>query len=194
MPARFVVVALVLMACTSTAPNAKTVDTTDGTESAGNAYPPVAASATLNCGEKIFSLDAPQGEEEVVGQGIALQTSQSTAQAFQTIRTHDSNPALRLFAKTGLNVRSGVASELIVPDRWVGHLAFIWGSTPPASRLVIGPCSSSSNWTVFAGGYLASEIGCFDFIVRTNNVDRTVSVGVGSPCPGQTAPSGFSES
>ena len=150
-PARFVVVALVLTACTGTAPTAKTVDTIDSTESAGNSYPPVATSATLNCGDKIFSLDAPQDGEEVVGKGIALQTSQSTKQAFQTNRTRDSNPALRLFAKTGLNVRSGVASELIVPDRWVGHLAFNWGGAPPASRLVIGPCSSSSNWTVFAG-------------------------------------------
>jgi hypothetical protein len=184
----------VLAACANTAPSAKTLSTIDGTESAGNSYPPVATSATLNCGDKIFGIDAPQDGEEVVGEGIALQTSQSTAQAFQTSRTQDSNPALRLFAKTGLNVRSGVASELIVPDRWVGHLAFIWGGAPPASRLVIGPCTSDSNWTVFAGGYLASEIGCFDFIVRTNSVDRTVSVGVGSPCPGQSAPNGFSES
>jgi hypothetical protein len=193
-PARFVVVALVLTACAKTAPSANTLDTIDGSQSVENSYPPVATSATLNCGDEIFSLDAPQDGEEMVGDGIALQTSRSTAQAFQTNRTRDSNPALRLFAKTGLSVRSGVASELIVPDRWVGHLAFIWGGTPPATRLVIGPCSSGSVWTVFAGGYLASEVGCFDFIVRTNNVDRTVSVGVGSPCPGQTAPNGPSES
>ena len=63
------------MACTSTGPNAKTADTTDGTESAGNAYTPVAASATLNCDDKIFSLDAPQDEEEVLDQGIASTAS-----------------------------------------------------------------------------------------------------------------------
>jgi hypothetical protein len=170
------------------------VATIDGSEPPESQYPPVAATATLECGDKIFSLDAPQEGEDVVGEGVALQTSLSTTAAFQTSRTSDSNPALRLFAKTGLDVRTGVASELIVPDRWVGHLAFIWGGTPPTSRLVVGPCSGGSNWSVFAGGYLTSEVGCFDFIVRTNNIDHTVSVGAGSPCPGQMAPSGLSES
>ena len=97
------------------------------------------------------------------------------------------------FTKTFLAIRSGTVSELVVPDRWLGHLAFQWNSAEP-THLRIGPCSGDAAWIIFPGGYLVSEVGCYDFVVRTGGIDESVSVGLGAPCAGQTGPDGYSES
>jgi hypothetical protein len=100
-----------------------------------------------------------------------------------------------LFAKTGLLVRAGVVSELIVPDELVGRFAFQWSKPEPTDDLLVGPCSADSEWVVFPAGYRVAEVGCFEFIVRTpaGGDDRSASVGVGAPCPGQTGPQGDSD-
>jgi hypothetical protein len=83
-------------------------------------------------------------------------------------------------------------SEIIVPEHEVGHLWLRW-SGPPTTHLTIGPCVADADWVWFPGGYFVSEVGCYDIIVRSEDVDHQVSIGVGSPCPGQTPPIGFSE-
>ena len=91
-------------------------------------------------------------------------------------------------------MRTNVVTELIVPDRWLGQLAFQWNMPQVTTHLVVGPCRGESNWIAFPGDFFVSQVGCFDFVVRTDGVDHEISLGLGAPCPGQTPPTGYTES
>jgi hypothetical protein len=125
---------------------------------------------------------------EVVGDAIALVTSGSSETALQASSSGSADPATRLFAKTGLLVRAGVQSELVVPPAWRGRVSIAWGNTAlaePTDRLVIGPCAGSATWLAYPGGYYLPEPACVELVVRTSAGGRTVQVGIGTPCPGQ---------
>ena len=191
---RLAMVLIVLASCTNDDRKVEGTSTTTATaEEALVAGPPVVAKAQMSCDGPIQQLAAPPQGYETIGNSIALETSTSSATAFQTALTGYDDPALRLFTKTGLLVRTDAMSELIVPDDSAEHFGFQWNA-PVTTHLVVGPCPGESNWIVFPGGYYVSEVGCFDFIVRAEDGDHNISVGLGSPCPGQTPPAGYSES
>ena len=181
---RTLVLALVLTSCTDQGAHSSTTGP-DG-------EPLIAESAQLNCDGQIRQDASPPSDYEIIGGGVALATSTSQASTFQTAPTQDRDPATRLYAKTGLEVRDGAVSEIIVPPQSIGRVSLQWGGRP-TTHLIVGPCAANGAWIVFPGGYLVPQVGCFDIIVRATNVDHEYSVGVGSPCPGQTPPIGISE-
>ena len=145
----------------------------------------------LDCRDPIGAVDAPDAGYDVFGDAVALTTSRTSPAALQTTATDDSDPAQRLFAKTGLLVRTDACSDLIVPPEWRGKLAFRWGNAgdeTATEHLVVGPCAGPGAWIAFPGGYLVSEPACVELIVRTSQGDQRTSVGVGAPCAGQDGP------
>jgi hypothetical protein len=158
------------------------------------AAPTLLDEADLNCAGPIDQLPQPPHPSSIVGGAVALETSRSSTSAAQTSLTQFDDPARRLFSKAFLAIRTDAVSELIVPDRWLGHLAFQWNSPEPTTHLRIGPCPGAAEWMIFPGGYLVSEVGCYDFVVRSGGTDETVQVGIGAPCEGQNPPDGPTES
>ncbi len=148
----------------------------------------------FNCQGPIESSDALPDGFESIGDSVALQTSTSELTAFGLAQMSPADPPFRLASKNLLVIRADVEAELVVPGRWIGKFAFQWNSPRHTNNLRIGPCVSQSEWLTFPGGYRVAEPGCFDFIVRTSNGDRSISVGVGQPCPGQMPPVEFTES
>jgi hypothetical protein len=149
------------------------------------------AGTPLDCRHPIGAFDAPQGGYQVFGDAVALVTSSTSDVALQTTATGASDPSERLFAKNGLLVRTSTRSELIVPTPWRGRLSFRWGNAgrrEATEHLVVGPCDGDEAWIAFPGGYLVPDAACVDFIVRTDDVDHEVTVGVGAPCAGQRPP------
>ena len=193
--ARLAVLLFVLMSCTNDVGTTDRASTVLGTQPGPvDSVISTAGSEALNCDGPIQQLAAPLPEYQSIGDSVALETSATSSAAFQTASRPDNPAALRLASKTGLVVRIGAITELIVPDQLLGHLAFQWNIPRPTSHLLIGPCPGDSNWVTFPGGYLVSDAGCYDFIARTADGDHHVSVGIGAPCPGQTPPIGYTES
>jgi hypothetical protein len=152
---------------------------------------PASASVTLDCRDPIGELTEPPADYEVIGDAVALLTSSSHPTALQTGLNDGSDRPLRLFAKTGLLVRTGVESEIIVPEEWADRVLVGWGNTERKQRsthLDIGPCAGRTPWIAFPGGYYVSDPSCVEIVVRTASQDHRVTVGVGAPCPGQSPP------
>lgn len=145
----------------------------------------------LDCRDPIGALEAPGEGYEVIAGAVAIVTSDSSPVALQTSASGSLDPARRLFAKTGLLVRTGVEFELLVPPEWVDRLSFGWGNTGrrrPSPHLVVGPCDGDTDWIAFPGGYSVSGPACVDLIVRAAGEEHRRSVGVGAPCVGQHEP------
>jgi hypothetical protein len=137
---------------------------------------------------------APPSDFSIVFDRVALPTSR----ALQANRSGESDPARRLFAKTGLFVRRGASFDLRVPDEWWGRLTLGWGGKKgshlrvPACRPT-GTTAEPSNpesevWLVYAGGYWVPEPSCVSVVVSAGDAERTVRIGVGASCPGQGPP------
>jgi hypothetical protein len=81
--------------------------------------------------------------------------------------------------------------ELIVPAAWRNRLRLSWGQAPLTARLRVRGCPGSTpgtKWLAFAGGYFTKAPGCMPLIVKAGDRTRTVKIGIGARCPGQTAP------
>jgi len=138
----------------------------------------------------------PPPEFEKVLDVVALPTS-SKAAALQTGRTGDPDPAVRLFAKTGLVIKAGTKFELVVPDEAKDMVSIGWGGAPstPSRRITVScPArASSSGWQAYVGGYWAPRPACVPLIVRAGGKEQRVLIGLGTPCPGQLPPQGPSD-
>jgi hypothetical protein len=188
---RSAVIVLMLAACSEHAepatPNPASKSTSHATEGTTIAEAP---SDALDCRDPIAALDAAGSEYQVIGDVVALETSESSSNALQTDLTNGGDPSKRLFAKTALLVRTSARSELIVPPAWRGRLSFRWGNAAmhdPTEHLVVGPCAGDAAWVVFPGGYFVPDPACVDLTVRTADGDHQIAVGVGVPCVGQSA-------
>lgn len=146
-----------------------------------------AATSVLTCGSYIDTRPAPASFEIVLGV-VALPISPSHP-ALQTSLTGDGNGPLRLFAKTGLIIRSRTAFELIVPNQVADHLRIGWGGAPstPTDRVVIPNCApaAGSGWLAYVGGYWIDYPACVPLIVKVGAREQQVHIGLGTPCPGQ---------
>lgn len=186
----------VLAGCAAQAPIPPPGSTRSPSPSVGQTARPateVLGSSTLDCGASI-GRDVPTAGFTVVADAMALPTAPKH-EALQTARTGDGNPAVRLFAKTGLGIRAGVASELITVTSAV---AVGWGNpSSPTTRMVIPACgddAGGSGWLWYAGGYWVARPTCALLTVRSGGAQQTVNLGLGTPCPGQLPPQGASDS
>jgi hypothetical protein len=127
---------------------------------------------------------APPSDFSIVFDRVALPTSR----ALQANRSGESDPARRLFAKTGLFVRRGASFDLVVPDEWRGRLTLGWGGKKGA-HLRVPKCQAVGQlWLVYAGGYWVPEPACVSVVVRAGQAEQMVRIGVGASCPGQGPP------
>jgi hypothetical protein len=158
---------------------------------------PTDAVSVLGCQDVIASEATPPSGSSIVLDSVAL----PTGRALQASPTGDSNPNEKLFAKDGLLIRRGAAFDLVVPEAWRGRLAVSWGSLDkPTSHLRIPGCRPttrmpssgrwvlSDDWLAYPGGYWVPQASCVSLVVRAGQTERTVQIGVGAPCPGQSPP------
>ena len=128
---------------------------------------------------------------ETVLDAVALPTSPGHA-ALQTSRRTTSDGAVYYFAKTGLVWDGSSAFEIAVPESFRSRVAIAWG-TQVLSHRVEAACGRAGDWLLLPGGYWIAEPLCAELIVRTDTTEATVSLGLGTPCPGQAPPQGPSD-
>ena len=164
--------------------------TSDPSHSAASAGSSIASSAALVCRNYIDQRPPPPYFETVL-EVVALPTSNKAA-ALQTGRTANPDPAVRLFAKTGLVIKAGTKFELVVPDEAKDMVSIGWSGAPSTpSRKVTVSCparASSSGWQAYVGGYWAPRPACVPLIIRAGGKKQRVLIGLGTPCPGQLPP------
>ena len=144
----------------------------------------------LDCDDYIGT-DPPVPSLQVVLGVVALPTSKAADSALQTALTGDRSLP-RLFAKTGLLVRTGTDFQILVPSGSGRRLGIGWGTAAtPYKAVVVNHCSAAGHrgrWMHFAGGYWLDHPACVALQVRTPQKSETVHIGLGAPCPGQRPP------
>lgn len=124
---------------------------------------------------------------------VALPASPGMRRALQTAPTGSRDPAARLFAKWGLVVRAGAEFQLIVPRALQGRVAIGWGNAGEGNvgaAIIVRGCRGShgGRWLNFAGGYWVRSPICLPLTVAAHRRRRRLSIGIGTPCPGQLPP------
>lgn len=157
--------------------------------------PALIDSQTLPCGNAIDNRPPPQDWQVVLGV-VALPTS-PRASALQTGLTREPGPALRLFAKTGLVIKTGVMFDLVVPSLRSNRVGIGWGGNPstPSRRLAVTNCADTegTGWLAYPGGYWIDHVACIPLTIRSGGKEQSVAIGLGTPCPGQRPPQGPSD-
>jgi hypothetical protein len=144
------------------------------------------------CNEFI-GMQAPERDMRVFLGVVALPASPHLRQALQTTRSDLRDPAARLFAKTGLEIRAGARLRLIVPDRLRDQFSIGWGNAGEGHRgttIVVNSCTGppGARWLAYAGGYYVRDPFCASLLVAAHRQQRRVRIGVGKACPGQRPP------
>jgi hypothetical protein len=153
---------------------------------------PAAGVRDLPCGEFIDT-QPPERDMRVILGVVALPTSPHLGRALQTERSDLGDPAARLFAKSGLDIRAGARFRLIVPDWLRGRFSIGWGNAGEGhvgTTIVVDACRASrgAKWLGYAGGYYVRDPFCAPLIVAAHRRRRQVRIGVGKACPGQRPP------
>ena len=152
----------------------------------GSPTPPATSrtpeSATLDCAESIDLVVAPPDDFTVVLGSIALSLNTPLEASPSGLGVGPT----RLFAKSGLLVRSGVAARLSLYGSWTERARIGWGAPPRAAvTVVVPPCPADpAGWLVFSGGYWVDEPGCVGIELWTGAGTQRVSIGVGRSCSG----------
>lgn len=121
---------------------------------------------------------------------MALPASTTYPRALQTaVRTSDDG-SVYFFAKTGVIWRNDASFDLVVPEELQPVLAIGWGETASAAHQVSLRCDEGGKgeWIAAPGGYWISEPICAQVVVRSDDEEQTVGIGLGAPCPGQAPP------
>ncbi len=127
---------------------------------------------------------------------VALPTSPRYS-ALQTSRSGDGTGPMRLFAKTGLVIKTGTTFELIVAAGTANRASIGWGaSAAPRHRILVPSCPTAggNGWLAYPGGYWIEHSACVSIIVKAAARQQQVHIGVGAPCPGQQPPQGPTQS
>jgi hypothetical protein len=129
----------------------------------------------LDCQATIDLIDAPPDDYRTILDAVALPGPET----LHEIGFTDAESGLG-FAKVGLLVRAGTASEIAVTefDHRIG-----WGSTGIAQRLVVPTCVGAAEWLVYAGGFWVPEPACMTITVVTDNGSDSISFPIDTPCP-----------
>lgn len=158
----------------------------------------ILSSVELTCRGFIDHDPPPRDWENVLGV-VALPTSNKTPALQTSGGGNDPDPSLRLYAKTGLVIRTGTTFELVVPDEAKDMVSIGWGNGPikPSRRVTVScPASTSPSgwqWLAYPGGYWVPQPACIPLIVRASGKEQRVHIGLGTPCQGQLPPQGPSD-
>jgi hypothetical protein len=145
--------------------------------------------AELQCDTAIETVTNVPAGYTVFRDIVALGGSRNAPTALQTRTNADADSGARLFAKSGLLVRTGVAVKLVVPDAWRNMMSISWGNGATRTwELTVPGCGGAAGWNVFAGGFWVEDVGCMELILRDGDHEEVIQVGVGAPCRGQNAP------
>lgn len=157
-----------------------------GTSAGPDVVAPLAVQSTLNCADAALVVRRAAPLRVVLGV-VALPVSPGYP-ALQTWRT-EASP--RLFAKTGLFVRPGARLTVSVPSNQAQRPYIGWGNPAKSlSREVVVPAcpGPAHQWLAWPGGYWIEHPACVSVVVHTDSRQRTVRIGLGTPCPGQRPP------
>lgn len=185
-PARVTVAALctLLMGCTGGLASAPTQSANPSPQTTTSTV-----AARIECDSYVGTSPPPRNHEVVLG--VVALPSSPTHPALQTAGGGGGGP-LRLYAKTGLIVRSGTTFEVIVPHRVSDHLRIGWGggSITPSQRVAVSDCPAKGGkgWLAYVGGYWIDHPACVPLIVKVGTRQQQVRIGLGTPCPGQQRP------
>ena len=162
-------------------------------------HPPTAPSLTtgssptvqpveLRCADAIGA-DAPEEQSSVVLGVVGLPAS-PRYWALQTSSTGSADPTAKLFAKTGLTIKVGATFTITVPPEYADRASIGWGNPGgPTTSLSVNACPGSyspgATWLNYAGGYYVDSPMCLPLTIDSGGQKREVSIGVGTPCPGQ---------
>ncbi len=149
----------------------------------------------LLCQNVILSKPTPPSDLSIVLARVAL----PTINALQANRSGDSDPSARLFTKGVIMIRRGASFDIVVPDEWRGRLLIGWARQGRRGTHVRVPgCrpthtldpirETSDDWLEYAFGFWVSEPACVSLIVRADQAESTVRMGLGASCPGQGPP------
>jgi hypothetical protein len=104
----------------------------------------------------------------------------------------ETDPAVGLFAKWGLEVRAGAAVDLQVAPGSEGRARIGWGNPGvPGVAVHVPACpgpSGQMGWLAFAGGSWVAQPLCVPLIVRSHGQQAQVHLGVGVPCDATSSP------
>lgn len=134
----------------------------------------------------------PPDNFEVVHDAVALPSSPDHP-ALQTSAREAADGSTYFFAKTGLIWNTESSFEIVVPADQRSRMAIGWGGPAPHAHSIAMNCNSTAEWVGLPGGYWVSEPFCADLVVRSNGEERTIQVGLGTPCDGQAGPQGPSD-
>lgn len=152
---------------------------------------PASGARGLPCNEFIGT-QAPERLMRVILGVVALPTSPNLRQALQTTPSGLHDPAARLFAKSGLEIRAGARLRPIVPDRLRDQFSIGWGNARESHRttITVDSCAGppGARWLAYAGGYYVRDPFCASLLVAAHRQQRRVWIGVGKACPGQRPP------
>jgi hypothetical protein len=152
---------------------------------------------SLACGQYIDTR-SPTRDYTVLLGVVALPIAPNAA-ALQTSIQGPANSATRLFAKTGLLIRTGRRSELAIPPAWAGRLRIGWANGParPGPGLLVN-ChpypGDRSGWLAYPGGFWLPHPACVPLLIKSGGRSQRVQIGLGTPCPGQRPPQGPTQS
>ena len=129
-------------------------------------------------------MESPVGP--VVLNAVALESNR----VLQVFPSGEGAPSARLFAKTWLWVRAGVAMTLTIVDDQPGGPTMGWGS--PAARATqvrvpACPALGGPGWIGWPGGFWVASSQCVHVAVMqgTRLLDVPMSIGQECPPPGQ---------
>lgn len=176
-------------ACTSTASSSPTdqLSATAASPHATGASPRVGLTQ-LRCADAIGA-DAPEQQSSVVLGVVGLPTS-PRYWALQAYDSGSADPNAKLFAKTGLTVKVGASFTITIPPDYADRARIGWGNpAEPTTSLSVNACADTyrpgATWLDYAGGYYVKSPMCLPVLVEGGGRKQRVTVGVGTPCPGQ---------
>ncbi|RLK25900.1 hypothetical protein DER29_3914 [Micromonospora sp. M71_S20] len=181
---------LSLAACTSTREPAE--DPRPPTRAAGTGSgvpaPTPGGPGEVACAYAIDTLPEPPAGYRIVLGDVAVPESP----VLQVAESGDADPALRLFAKWGLLVRSGAVVDIQVAPGREGEARIGWGgAVAPAPSVRVnacGPGTGRPQWLAFAGGTWVARPACVPMVLRSAGRQAQVRMGVGAPCGGVDGP------
>jgi hypothetical protein len=147
-----------------------------------------ATKTTLACKDFVATPAAPPASYSVALKRVAL----PTGKALQAVDARDPRPGHKYFAKQGLLVKLGAPFQLIVPTAWKGRLLMQWGNPGTATdHLWVSGCKTTkrgARWLAFVGGFWVAKPACVPLTVKSAGKQRSVHIGAGKACPGQSPP------
>jgi hypothetical protein len=181
-----VVVAVVLLAVAGSSHPAPHPQGSGPASSSGPPRPSRQHGWRLPCDQTVGT-QAPERTMHIVLGAVGLPGRPGESRALQAGRD-----GARLFAKSGLWVRSGARFQLIVPTALRDRLTMTWGNAGEGNHgdVMIDPAcrAGSARWVNYIGGYWVRHPICATLIVASDGRRRRVRIGIGVGCPGQRPP------